>query len=160
MNNTKSIWSAIVVVAVIAIIGIFSPAGQQAAGALGFGAQTNFTDVKVQSSLQVGVNGTQLARVNAGFCSFLSTTTVTANQAAVFSCAAPGVEPGDGAEMQFAVASTTATSTGQWDIEGSQASSTPGFLMFTVFNAGTATSIPAPLLAPNSIAYQVSGGTQ
>lgn len=158
MQSTKSIWTAISVVALIAIIGLFTPAGQQVASNLGFGPQTVLTDLKVTSSFQMGTNGTQLGRVNAGNCTFLSTTTVPANQAATFGCATPGVQPGDGVDLMINIASSTATSTGQWSVVGAQSSSTAGFIVFNLYNSGTVTTIPASIVSAG-FTYQVAGAT-
>ncbi len=162
MNSLKNVWVAIAVVAVLAITGLFTPVGQKAAASLGFGAQTNFTDVKVSSSFQWGTSGTQFARLNSGTCSLtgiqVGTSTLATSTVGFYSCAATGVEPTDlvQADMQFA--SSTATTTGQWTIVGSSASSTAGYINVLLYNISSTTTIPSNVA--NNIGYIVLGTAQ
>ena len=48
MNNTKYLWTAVIVVAIIAVLGVFTPAGQKVAGlvgSVGTTSNTNYTGV-------------------------------------------------------------------------------------------------------------------
>lgn len=141
MDSNKKLWIAVVVVAIIAVIGVFSPASHAVSKFLG--GVTNYDEVD-SSAIKVGpaAMATRLSGLAFGVCNLIATNyTVAASSTVPMDCALTGVVPTDGVFAQFA--SSTATSFGGWSVRGASASSTAGFITISVVNGtGGAALIP------------------
>lgn len=107
----------------------------------------------ITGSLTVGTNGTTLSQIQKGTCSLISNAfTVTASSSLSMDCAITGVVPTDVVFGQFAT-STMASGPG-WLINGAQASSTAGFITFTVSNL-TGGNAVLPMRLASSTQYLI-----
>lgn len=148
MNSLKTVWMALIAVAIIAIGGYFYPH----AIANIFGGITNYDEVDA-SAIRIGSGcnnsgnscaGTRLGGVYAGACSLIAASyTVAASTTVSMDCAVPNLVSGDGIEPMFAT--STAPGNG-WVISGASASTTSGFATFRVTNwTGASNVIPASI---------------
>lgn len=144
MNSNIKLWIAVVVVAIIAFIGVFTPVKQAVQGL--FGGVTNYDEVDL-SALKVGpsATATRLSDLQFGTCSLIAPSyTVAATTTVPMDCAITGVVATDGVFAQFA--SSTATTYGGWSIRGASASTTAGFVTISVVNGtGASGLIPASI---------------
>jgi hypothetical protein len=177
MNNSKIIWSAVVVVAIIAIIGTLTPFRQQLAGAI----NTAFTNIGV-TQLSVGTgcgdsntscNGTAVNRLNIGTCYIAPyAATISASSTVSVDCqgtlawnalgtssatsALTGVSSGDA--VQITLSTTTAGSTvAGLKLGGASASTTSGHIELRVTNlTGTTYTWSTTAGIASGTAYYIS----
>lgn len=141
MNSIKYLWIGLVVVAIIAILGLFVYSD---APTPSFGGVTNYDEVDM-SAMKVGPStATRLSNLQFGTCSLIAGSyTVAASTTVAMDCAITGVVSTDGVFAQFA---TSTINGGGWSIRGASASSTAGFVTISVVNAtGGSGLIPASL---------------
>lgn len=153
MQSQKSIWVALIAVAIIAVGAMFmalnhsgsdTPA-QTAQTVGGITTGTNFKyGISVGSVATLGINPTNFSKFLASTCSLIASSfTVAASTTVPMDCAVTGVVSGDNVLSGFAT--STAAGNG-WTITGVSASSTSGFLTFRVTNnTGASNVIPASL---------------
>lgn len=131
---------------VIAIIGIFTPAGQSVVkGALG--GVSNYDTIGV-TGLQVGpgcngggtCTGSTLSFVSKGTCFLIANTSITASTTQNVDCAYTGVVAGDTVIASLQASSTNASN---YIIRGVQASTTAGFITFSLLNQTGTSAVPA-----------------
>lgn len=145
MSN-KQLTIGVLVAIVIAIIGLFTPAGKTVATM--FGGVTNYT-VLSASTLQVGpgcnnsydtCQGSSITGLFKGTCTLLSDASVAATSTKNFDCAVTGVQSGDIVEAQLTASSTIAS---QYVIKGAVASSTSGWVTISLLNLTGAAAVPS-----------------
>lgn len=153
MSN-KKLTVAVIVVAIIAIIGLFSPAGQRVISGVITGI-TNYDrlgllSLKVASTCNSGTTfsgctGTELARINTGFCNVhAGAATAPGSTNVLVQCdagtnsqsALTGVTAGDVVFVSPATTSKQAIGSGIF-VTGASASSTSGFIDVNLYNAST-----------------------
>lgn len=157
MNQNNSIfWPMVValVAIVIAICACFLPLRQTVAPSSG--SVTNGTayphGIQVGNPSTLGVYPTNLATILSSTCALIASTyTVAATSSVNMDCSVPGSILGDLAFAQFASSTTPGSG---WSISGAAASSTSGFVTFTVYN-GTGASAVIPASIASSTKYLV-----
>jgi len=156
MNSLRNVWIAVVVVAIIAIVGLISPkAGIVQIPELGGGTRminglsttsTSPDAGEVQTTyLTTGSSGTKVDQLITGTCSLLLTggtnVTIAATTTKIADCAVSGVVTGDVVFAQFA---TSTAVNGGWTITSAAASTTSGYITVGVQNnTGASAVIPA-----------------
>lgn len=139
-----------IVSAIVALVAVFSFGGG------------NFAGVSHLSGLNVGADGlsvgtastaSTLSYVQKGTCTILANSSVAATSTANFDCVAAGVEDGDTVFVTQAASSTIAS---QYVIKGAVASSTDGYITFSILNLrGTAATPAATNGFGSSTAYLI-----
>lgn len=158
MNFIQKNTGVIAVVAlIIAIIGVFTPAGKIVSNA--FGGVTNYDEIDVTALKVGGTNGSRVGPIISSTCSLIySNSSITASTTRPFDCAVTGVVVGDLVFVQ--TATTTAALGGQgWSIIGASASSTSGFITVLVGNnTGATANLPREIASstPYLILHPVS----
>lgn len=152
-SSNKTLWVALIAVAIIAIGGYFYPAALSSFGAA-IDSSTNFGKLGT-AQLKVGTNcdngnkyssctATAINGLNWGTCSLIGDVySVNASTTKAFDCAVTGAVSTDVVLAGFA----TSTAAGQgWRVTGASASTTAGFDTFTIANeSGVTAVIPASL---------------
>ena len=124
MNNKLTLGIAVIAI-VIAIIGLFTPAGQSVVTALG--GTTNY-DALETTSLSVGsgcgdsyasCTGSAVTQILKGTCSLVSNTSIAATSTGTGTCAISGLVAGD--KVFVSLATTTTKMAAQWAIIGTVA---------------------------------------
>ena len=149
MNSNKSLWVAVIVVAIIAVGGYLYPQVQSSVfGSSGTRYQHGIsvgTDTAPSSNgLKVGNNGTSITKIITGTGILIASnySSLAASTSLPFDIAVTGVTANDVVFTQFA--STTASANLGWYIIGSSASSTAGYITIQVINnTGVAATIPS-----------------
>lgn len=136
----KTLWIGLIVVALIAIAGWFSPTVVKSLGGV-----TNYDEVDASALKVGGTMGTRMSGFAFGTCSLIASSyTVAATTTIGMDCAVTGVVPTDGVFAQFAT--STQIGSGGWQIRGASASSTAGFITMSVVNGtGASSLIPASI---------------
>lgn len=153
MTSLKTVWMALIAVAIIAVIGLFTPVRQmvsETAGGITTGS--NFTHgISVGNTATLGIAPTNFSKILGGTCSLImSSYSVTASTSVAADCAITGVVSTDTVLAQLAT-STPSTAGEGWFIAGASASSTPGFVTFRLTNrTGGTAIIPASLASSTS----------
>lgn len=136
MTSLKNVWIAMIVVAIIAVIGIFSSLGKSAT----FGGVTNYDEVDATAIKIGGTNGSRVGPIISTTCTLLANTSITASTTANVDCVVAGVNPGDIVTGNLQASTTNASN---YDIRGISASSTAGFITFSLYNQTGANAVPA-----------------
>lgn len=154
MTN-KSLTVALIAVAIIAVIGVFTPLKTTIQNA--FGGVTSYDEVDATALKIGGANGSRVGPIIAlngltsSTCAMTGTGgTFAASTTLAFSCPVTGVVAGD---VVFAsAASTTNTGSGGWIIKGAVASSTAGSIeVYMVnFTGGTA-AVPLAIASSTNL---------
>ena len=96
------------------------------------GAVTN------NSTVKIGTNGSTITELQATTCALIGTdASQAASSTVAYDCAVTGVASGDVVMAQLAT-STPRAGVGHWNIVGSKASTTAGFVTVMLFNHGAA----------------------
>lgn len=155
----KNLWIGLIVVAIIAITGVFTPVGKAVVQSFG---TTNYGELSVKK-LQIGptcndgfanCTGTLINRINAGTCYIQSyATTIAASSTVKVDCQATaavggistvndvaltGVTAGDAVQATLATSTAGSTSNGLVII-GASASTTAGYIQLNISNLTGAT---------------------
>lgn len=94
-----------------------------------------------------------IAKILSGTCTILANTSIAATSTANFDCAITGVTPGDIVTVASQASSTLAS---QFVIKGVTASSTAGFVTFSMLNLTGAAAVPAATVGVgSSTQYQI-----
>lgn len=111
------------------------------------GGYYSLLPINTAGTLQVGANGTAIPKLIASTCSLIASTfTVTASTSVAMDCAVTGVVSSDAPVLGMFATSTPSTAGPGWEITRASASSTAGFITFSVTNGTGATAvIPASL---------------
>lgn len=145
-TQIRNLWVAMIVVAIIAAIGVFTPSVAQLLGGV-----TNYDEVDTTALRVGGTNSTRLGLLSFGTCSLIASSyTVSASSTVAMDCAITGAVSTDGFFAQFAT--STATTFGGWSVRGASASSTAGFATISVVN-GTGGSAVIPASIASSTKY-------
>lgn len=183
MTNTKNLWIALGVVAIVAIAGLFYP---QTAGRI-LGAVTGTTNFDNLGILQLklgttcnssfgyaGCNGTAISRLNKGTCYIQPyATTIAASSTAAVECQATaatggvttandtaltGVTSGDAVFVTFATSTaiTAGGGAGAPFVVGAVASSTAGYIHVILGNMGQTYTWPTTGTASGTMTYWVA----
>lgn len=118
-------------------------------GAISFGGVTTGTafphGISIGNPAVLGVNPTNMSKFMFGTCPLIASNyTVAASTTVAMDCAITGVTSVDGVFGQFAT--STQIGQGGWAIRGASASTTPGFITFSVVNStGASNTIPASI---------------
>lgn len=145
MNSIQKLWVALIAVAIVAVLGLFTPAGSAVQNAVNsFGGVTNYDEVDATAMKIGGANGSRLGPIIAGSCSLIAPSfTVAASTTVSMDCAVTGVVTGDTVFADFATSTVTGNG---WAVDGSSASTTSGFVTLRVTNwTGTSSVIPASI---------------
>ncbi len=124
---------------IIAIVGVFTPAGKIVQQAVkSFGGVTNYDEVDATAIKVGGSNGSRVGPIISTTCSLigLDAPAQAASTTKPYDCAVTGVVSGD--TVFFAEATTTATygaANAPFRIVSAKASTTAGYVTFGVFNA-------------------------
>lgn len=156
MSSTQKIWLALIAVAIIAVIGLFTPSVVNKVSKLA-GGVTNYDEVDATALKIGGANGSRVGPVIAGIGAIVGNVPMAATSTKSFDIAVTGVVSGDTVFAQPATTSVaTSTGTGQasFAIQGASASTTSGFITITVVNNGTSTTAVSNYLA-SSTSYLV-----
>ena len=142
-----------VVALVIAIIGVYTPAGRSVSSYLG--GVTNYDEIDVTALKVGGSNGTRMGVItHTASCTLIvPVATQTASTTQPYDCAVTGVVSGDTVFAQFASTTglTAFGSGGQWSIVGAKASSTAGFVTVLIRNeTGAAANVSATGIASST----------
>lgn len=142
MTSNKSLWMALIVVAIIAVLGLVFPRlGSQI---VSFGGVTNYDELDATALKIGGTNGSRVGPVIATTCTLLANNTIAATSTGPVDCAVTGVVAGD---VVFAsLATTTATgafNTANYIVASAMASTTSGFVTLRIYNGTGASAIPA-----------------
>ena len=173
MKN-KTLWVALIVVAIIAIIGLFTPIAKDFLGAVGSrfqnGLAVGTTTVVTQEKLTIGNQGTAVGNLLFGNCNiFASTTaarTISATTTATYDCqsaqplgtflsvgtAISGILYGD--KVFLTQPTTTPTTAEGVNLLSAEASTTAGFIRVRFFN-GTGADLVAATSTLNNWAYLI-----
>lgn len=135
-NNNLSI--GLVVVAIVAIIGLFSPFGSAVRNTLG--GVTNYDEVDATAIKIGGANGSRIGPVIATTCSLLADDSIAATSTGPVDCAVIGVVAGD---RVFATLAASTTLASQYVIKSSTASSTSGFVTLDLVNLTGTSATPS-----------------
>lgn len=152
MNKTTKIALGIVALAVV-IAGV---AVSQRAGLFGASGPTHYQkesfleglsvgtgrqlNVSRAGALTIGSTGSALSVVSKGTCSILANASVAATTTANFDCAYTGVQSGDIVMAHLTASSTLAS---QYVLKGVVASSTSGWITFSILNLTGGSAVPA-----------------
>lgn len=99
------------------------------------------TDVQnFNGGARIGEFGTAFAHVKTGTCSILANASVSATSTKNFDCAFDGVKAGDKVFVHQVASSTLAS---QYVIKGYVASSTDGYITFSILNLTGGAAVPA-----------------
>ncbi len=162
MSN-KNLTYGLIVVGIIAIIALFTPAGKailNSFGATSFCATSQTTclpsleltgnqlttipSLQIDSgSLTVGTSGSNITQIIKGSCALTVVSTQVASSSAPYDCAVTGVQSGDIVIMQFATTTGSPLwgKSGLWNIVAAQASTTNGFVTAVVQNQTGGTNV-------------------
>jgi hypothetical protein len=163
-NQIRNLWVALIAVAIIAIVGWFTPAGQlvvERAGAIT--GVSNYDNLGVLSlkvgsgcnggNTYPGCTGTKVSKVLRGTGSLIGSPSIAATSSAPMDIAVTGVVAGD--NVFVSMATTSRVSTGvNWLVCGASASSTSGFITVNVCNNSGIAGIP-PIGATSSLQYWI-----
>lgn len=141
MESNKTLWAALIAVAIIAVGAYFYP--HVASNLLG--GVTNYDEVDTSALRVGGTNSTRLGLLSFGTCSLIAGSyTVAATTTVAMDCAITGIVATDGFFAQFATSSQSLA--GGWSVRGASASSTAGFATISVVNGtGASSVIPASI---------------
>lgn len=155
MNSIQKLWVALIAVAIVAVLGLFTPAGPAARNAIStFGGVTNSDEVDATAIKIGGSSGSRLGPIIESTCSLIAPSfSVAASTTVPMDCAITGLVSGDYIIGWFG-SSTGQTSNG-WQVTGYQASSTAGFGTFSVTN-NTGASAVIPSKFASSTTYLAS----
>lgn len=146
------------VVAILALLVYFTLPASDISKLGGLNGPTNYSTISA-AGIQIGAGcdnefgtctGTKVSQLEKGTCALLGANTAQgATTTAPYDCAVAGVLPGDTIMAQAAT-----TSANGWIIVGANASSTPGYITFDLFNGSGASR------APSAGGNQVGSSTQ
>lgn len=97
-------------------------------------------NISRDGTMTIGTSGSALSVVAKGTCSILANASVAATSTKNFDCAFSGVRAGDIVMAHLSASSTLAS---QYVVKGYVASSTDGYITFSVLNLTGAAAIPA-----------------
>lgn len=97
-------------------------------------------EISRSGNVRIGTTGTALSVVAKGTCTILADASVAATSTKNFDCAFSGVKAGDTVMAHLSASSTLAS---QYVIKGYVASSTDGYITFSILNLTGAAAIPA-----------------
>lgn len=144
MNFLQKNWLSLIAI-VIAIVALFTPVGGKSLFQ-GITTGTAFPHgISIGNPATLGINPTNIKTFLGGTCSLIASSfTVAASSTVAMDCAVTGVTPTDLVFGQLA--SSTQIGLGGWSVRGASASSTPGFITFSIVNGtGASNIIPANL---------------
>lgn len=101
---------------------------------------TNFTEITTSNGILVGTLGTGMAQILNGTCNIPANASVAATSTANFDCAVSNVQSGDRVFASLAASTTIAS---QYVIRSVQASTTAGFITFTLLNLTGTAAVPS-----------------
>lgn len=134
MSN-KNLTYGLIVVGIIAIVGLFTPAGKAVVTRLG--GATNFDEVQATTIKIGGTNGSRIGPIIATSCVLTySNSSVVASTTAAFDCPVTGVVSTD---LVFVQTATTTANGAGWLITGAAASTTADWVTVRVANNSGAT---------------------
>lgn len=137
MNKTTIV---AVIALVIAIIGLFTPAGQVAKGV--FGGVTNYDEVDA-TAIKIGTSGSRLGQITASTCNLIGTDgSQAASSTAAYDCAISGIVSGDTVFAVLNRATAFGTNIG-WHIEATRASTTAGYATVILGNWSGVAAVPS-----------------
>ena len=114
MTSLKNVWIAMIVVAIIAVLGVFTPAGSKILGGV-----TNYDELDATAIKIGGSNGSRIGPVISGTCTLVSDSSIAATSTGTGTCAVTGAVAGD---MVFiSLATTTTKMAAQWALVGTVA---------------------------------------
>lgn len=156
-SQIKTLWVALIAVAIIAVVGLFVPRGvQNAFGGVGgtrfpHGVSVGTNILTTAGGFKIGDSGSEFAMLLGvkGTGAIIGNRPVAATTTAAFDIAVTGIVSGDACVAQGA--STTQTSLG-FSIVGCSASTTAGFATVLVANgSGASNVIPYPVASATSV---------
>lgn len=134
----RNLWVAMIVVAIIAIVGVFTPVGQSAVGL--FGGVTNYDEVDATAIKIGGANGSRVGPIISTTCPLQANFSIVATTTRSVPCAVTGVVAGDIVQVTLPATTTIA---GQYVIVGATASSTSGQIDISILNLTGQSAVPA-----------------
>lgn len=150
MTSLKNVWIAMIVVAIIAVIGVFTPSGKSVIKS--FGGVTNYDETDV-SAVKVGSNGSRFSLIATGTCTLTSDTSITATTTGSGTCATTNSLAGD-VVVVGPLATTTTKATAQFLITAAVA--TTNSTTVTLLNLTGASAVPGSLNGfGSSTPYQI-----
>ena len=155
MNQTlqQILWAAGSVVVTLLLVAFLHVGGASILNGAITAPWTTLTALQLQQGLRipggpgVSTNGSSVQALFKGTCSLINSGsfTIVASTSVAMDCAVTGVKPGDEVLAIFATSTASITGPG-WELTGASASSTAGFITFSVTNGTGATALmPASL---------------
>lgn len=149
MQTSKTVWVALIAVAIIAVAGCFLPilpSGKSLFGDISGcnGSTSCFTNLYASGQLQVSSTGTSINNIAFGSGAIIGNVSQTATTTKAYDIAAVGCLSGD--KVLTEQASSTAV-LGGFQITAASASTTAGYVTLSVFNGSGAAAV-----VPNAIA--------
>lgn len=145
MKNKKIVYGgiliAVIIIAVVAFQqrtkeGVFGGVGTRFPNGIAIGTTATVT----QNKFTLGNAGSAIAGINVGTCDILANASITASSTKNFDCAASGVVASD---KIFVTASALTGVGAQYVIKGAVASSTSGWITFSLINLTGGDAVPA-----------------
>lgn len=150
MTSLKNVWIAMIVVAIIAVTGVFTPIGKSVVKSLG--GVTSYDEVDA-SAVKVGSSGSRLSLIKTGTCDLVSGSSIVASTTGSATCATIGSVAGD-VVVVGPLATTTTKITAQYFITGVVAGTDTSTV--TLYNQIGANGIPGALSGfGSSTPYQI-----
>lgn len=104
MTSLKNVWIAMIVVAIIAVTGVFSPVGKSVVRS--FGGVTNYDEVDATAIKIGGSTATRVGPIIVGTCNLTSNTSISATTTGTGTCATTGSLAGDIVIVSLATTTT------------------------------------------------------
>lgn len=117
MTSLKNVWIAMIVVAIIAVIGVFTPTGKSVIQS--FGGVTNYDELDAKAIKIGGSNGSRIGPIISGTCSLVSDSSIAATSTGTGTCAVTGAVAGD--IVMVSLSTTTTKIAAQWQVIGTVA---------------------------------------
>lgn len=137
-KSNLSLWMALIVVGLIAIIGVFSPVGQSAIKSIG--GVTNYDELDATAIKIGGSNGSRIGPIIETTCNLQANFSITATTTRNVSCPVTGVVSGDNVWVTLPATTSIAS---QYVLVGAVASSTSGSVEVSLLNLTGTSATPA-----------------
>lgn len=139
MFKNKTLIITLVAVIAIVLVAFVVTSTKSTPAQVAVGGTSNFDTIGV-TGLYVGSSGTTLTGIFTGTCSILANASVAATSTSNFDCVAADAVSGDKVFVAQLASSTLAS---QYVIKGVRASTTSGFITFSILNLTGTSAVPA-----------------
>lgn len=155
MSN-KNLTIGLVIAIVIAVVGLFTPAGSAVQKV--FGGLVNYDEVDATAIKIGGSNGSRIGPIISGTCTLtVQLATIAASTTAPYDCAVTGVAVGDTVIANLATSTVYTVGQGAgFFVVGSKASTTAAFITVDLFNGTGAAANPSTFGYSSTTNYLVT----